>query len=106
MPRQSSYGDTMTADLQTELSSLRAELAALREEKAQASGEKKPESEPEREKQSKTLSSYLKPEAVSEELDNALKELTDLSEKEIAEHPMLAMGIVFAVGFLAGRATK
>lgn len=96
----------MTSDLQTELAALRAELAALREEKAQASSEKKPECDPEREKQSKKLSSYLKPEAISEELENALKEMTDLSEKEIAEHPMLAMGIVFAVGFLAGRATK
>lgn len=104
----------MTSDLQTELATLRAELAALRKEQAQsqpqsaaqASGEKEPERARDLEKEPKKLSSYLKPEAISEELENALKELTDLGEKEIAEHPILAMGIVFAVGFLAGRATK
>jgi len=40
------------------------------------------------------------------EFEQIVKDLVESSEKEIAEHPAIAVGLAFLLGVLAGRASK
>ena len=88
-----------------EVDELRSELAALRAERAA----QKRKSKKKRSKVPKD-GGTSKPEAQPGEddggLEQAIKELAEVSEKEIAEHPAIAVGIAFLLGFLAGRITR
>ena len=91
--------------LQAEADELRAELAGLRKERADPvtpSSADKPANQ----------SKAAKPSEPDEQdgetgnLEQMLKDMAEIGEKEIAEHPALAVGLAFILGLLVGRLTK
>lgn len=91
--------------LRSEVDELRAELAGLRKERADPvtpSSTGKPVNQSKAAKPSE-------PDEQDEEtgnLEQMLKDMAEVGEKEIAEHPTIAVGLAFILGVLVGRVTK
>jgi len=91
--------------LRAEVDELRAELVRLRKETADRvtpSSADKPVNKSETAKPSE-------PEELDGEtgnLEQMLKDMAEVGEKDIAEHPTLAVGLAFILGVLVGRLTK
>lgn len=91
--------------LRAEVDELRAELSNLRKERADSvapSSTEKPVSKPK----------ATKPDAPDEQdgetgnIEQMLKDMAEIGEKEIAEHPTIAVGLAFILGVLVGRVSK
>lgn len=91
--------------LQAEVDELRAELSNLRKERADSvapSSKETPVSKPK----------AAKPDAPDEQdgetgnIEQMLKDMAEIGEKEIAEHPTIAVGLAFILGVLIGRVSK
>lgn len=97
----------MVADkkLRAEVDELRAELNNLRKERADSAA---PSSTEIPVSKSKTT----KPDAPDEQdgetgnIEQMLKDMAEIGEKEIAEHPTIAVGLAFVLGVLVGRVSK
>ena len=91
--------------LRSEVDELRAELASLR---YQAENRAKPAPADKPAEKSETAKPDEPDEQAAEtgDLEQMLKDLAEVGEKEIAEHPALAVGLAFILGVLVGRATK
>lgn len=91
--------------LRAEVDELRAELTRLRKEAADRvtpSSAAKPVNKSKATKPSE-------PDELDGEtgnLEQMLKDMAEVGEKEIAEHPTLAVGLAFILGALVGRLTK
>ena len=91
--------------LRTEVEELRSELAALRKARSD-------EEASVREKGPKKTKAKAKPATSGDredqpfELEQALKELAEAGEKEIAENPLITAGLAFMLGFIAGRVSR
>ena len=94
--------------LRDDIDELRSELAALRKERAeqQAAAAKtaKQDDSPAAARQEPEEAEEPAPEEW--DLEQSLRELSELGEKEIAEHPVLAVTLAFLLGFAAGRISK
>ena len=91
--------------LRAEVDELRAELIRLRK---QAADRAMPSSADKPANKSETARPD-EPEELDGEtgnLEQMLKDMAEVGEKEIAEHPTLAVGLAFILGVLVGRVTK
>lgn len=91
--------------LRAEVDELRAELNSLRKERADSAAPSSTET-------SASESKTTKPDAPDEQdgetgnIEQMLKDMAEIGEKEIAEHPTIAVGLAFVLGVLVGRVSK
>ena len=91
--------------LRAEVDELRAELSSLRNQREDSATSSSTE-------KSENKSKTTKPGAPDEQdgetgnLEQMLKDMAEIGEKEIAEHPTIAVGLAFILGVLVGRVTK
>jgi hypothetical protein len=91
--------------LRFEVDELRAELADLRKERAEPVT-------PSSTGKTVNQSEAAKPSGPDEQdgeagnLEQMLKDMAEVGEKEIAEHPTIAVGLAFILGVLVGRVSK
>lgn len=91
--------------LRAKVDELRDELSSLRKERADPVT---PSSTDKPVNKSKTAKPSEPDEQDGEtgDLEQMLKDMAEVGEKEIAEHPTLAVGVAFILGVLVGRLTK
>jgi len=91
--------------LRLEVDQLRAEIAALQAERAsQQASASATEAGPSSGSDAAAAETGGNGEAG--DLERAIAEFTETAEKEIAEHPAIAVGMAFLLGLLVGRLTK
>lgn len=96
---------TNKRSLRAEVDELRAELANLRREGADPAARSSPDKPVNDAKTAKPNESDEQ-DGEAGNLEQMLKDMAEVGEKEIAEHPTLAVGLAFILGLLVGRLTK
>lgn len=84
---------------------MRSELAALQKARADEDARGSEES-PEKSKAETKPATDEDSKDQPFELEQTFKELAEASEKEIAENPLIATGLAFLLGFIAGRVSR
>ena len=91
-----------------QLAALRAEIEALKAMRVPANSE-----DPEAQRDISTATSRSAPDSIAalssdslQEVENAIRELSDAVEDQIAERPIVSVGAAFFLGILFGRLSR
>ncbi len=92
--------------LRKQLEELRAEMRSLKEAQEKAGRQNPPESADAKQQAQDTSGPELQAADETFDLEQSLKDLADIGEKEIAANPIPAVAVAFFLGLVVGRLSR